>query len=103
MNRLPILRNGEPVMRSLQRVAVILFLAVPAVCTAQEGERLVWKGFDERLSKPYFQETRTLTTQVMKVMGADVKQRQDQLFVFRWTPHLPDRNQNWVVTQEIVR
>lgn len=82
---------------------VLIFMA-PIACHAQdEGERLVWKAFDERTSKPHFQELQTTTKQVMKVMGAEVTQAQDQSFVIRWTPHLPDRNQNWLVTQEFVR
>lgn len=90
------------------RISLLLsftfFLTRPGFCPAQDdGERLVWKAFDERTGKPFFQELRTQTKQVMKVMGMDVTQTQDQTFVIRWTPHLPDRNQNWIVTQEIVR
>ncbi len=59
-----------------------------------------FKAFDPD-SKPFYQEVQTKTTQVMKVMGQDVKQEQDQTFYIKWTPQKKDGD-NYVVEQQVV-
>jgi RNA polymerase sigma factor (sigma-70 family) len=54
--------------------------------------RLQWR-FEK--GKPFFQEMKTETLQSMKVMGNDVKQTQNQTFVFSWTPIEHDSKGNW--------
>lgn len=81
-------------------------LAFPSFLGAQdrdEGERLVWKAFDPRFTKQFFQEVTTDVKQTLKVMGADLSQTQHQSFLYRYEPQMKDRRQNWVVEQEIVR
>jgi Family of unknown function (DUF6263) len=65
------------------------------------GEELKFKAFDEKAS-PFFQEVDTYTTQVMKVMGQDVKQVQKQTFYIEWTPKPKDKQGNYVVEQKVV-
>src|SRR2546421_4149987 len=49
---------------------------------SEKGE---FKAF-KKDSGPFFQEVVTETTQIMKVMGQDVKQVQKQTFYIQWTP-----------------
>lgn len=81
---------------------VVVFLHAAGLA-AQEPVRLQWKAFDPEVAKEYFQETVTDTRQTMKVMGTEVKQTQNQVFVYRIIPHGKDRQQNWTVDQEIDR
>src|SRR5262245_55668255 len=50
---------------------------------------------------PFYQELTTDTTQVMKVMGQEVKQEQKQTFYIQWTPQ-EAKGDNYVVTQKII-
>jgi hypothetical protein len=76
---------------------------VPA--RAQEGQPFRWKAFDPG-AKPFYQVQSTRTTQVMTVMGMEVKQDQEQTFYMKWTPAAKKERINgkdhWVVTQQII-
>lgn len=81
-----------------------LVISVPSLVAQEKDEevRLVWRAFDPRVSREFFQETTTLTRQIIKVMGTEVKQDQEQTFVMRWEPTGQDPMRNAVVTQEVV-
>lgn len=66
-----------------------------------KGETLEFKAF-KKGAKPFYQEQKTKTTQMMKVMNQEVKQEQDQTFIIQWTPKEEDKDGNYVVTQKIV-
>src|SRR5262249_19749646 len=69
--------------------------ALPA--WAQEGKtELKWK-FEK--GKPFYQELSTDTTQDIKVMGMDVKQKQKQTFYFSWTP-IEQKDKDWIIKQK---
>jgi hypothetical protein len=51
--------------------------------------------------KPLYESMMTSTTQDMKVMGMEVKQKQDQTFYFSWQLKDEDKDKNTVVTQKI--
>jgi len=68
-------------LRRLSLVLLVLaFVAVPSY--GQEKAALEWK-FEK--DKTFYQTMTTKTSQVMKVMTAEVKQVQDQKFHFSWT------------------
>jgi len=71
------------------------FIALPAL--AQDKTELKWK-FEK--NKPIYQELTTETTQDMKVMGMDVKQKQKQTFYFSWTP-TEVKDGSWIIKQKI--
>jgi hypothetical protein len=50
--------------------------------------------------KTFYQQLTTETTQDLKVMGQDVKQKQSQTFYFSWTP-IDMKDDSWVLEQEI--
>jgi len=58
---------------------------------------LKWK-FEK--GKTFYQELTTDTTQDMKVMGMEVKQKQKQTFFFSWTP-VEEKDKSWIVKQKI--
>jgi hypothetical protein len=66
-----------------------------------KGGKVEFTAFDKK-SGPFFQEVDTNTTQIMKVMGQDVKQNQKQTFYIKWTPEDKDKDGNYVVQQEVV-
>jgi hypothetical protein len=66
-----------------------------------KGGKFEFSAFDKK-SGPFFQEVDTNTTQIMKVMGQDVKQNQRQTFYIKWTPEDKDKDGNYVVQQEVV-
>jgi len=76
-----------------------LLASLPAL--AQDEAKWEWKAFNKG-GKTFYQELKTDTTQVMKVMGQEVKQNQDQTFIISWTPLDPDKDGNWVVQQKII-
>jgi len=76
-----------------------LLVSLPAL--AQDEAKWEWKAFNKD-AKPFYQELKTDTTQVMKVMGQEVKQNQNQTFIISWTPLAPDKDGNWVVQQKII-
>ena len=74
---------------------IIGIFALPA--WAQEKAELKWK-FEK--DKPIYQELTTETTQDMKVMGMEVKQKQKQTFYFSWKP-LEQKDKDWIIEQTI--
>jgi integrase len=60
------------------------------------------KKFDLKLEKDkkFYQEMVTKVSQVIKVQGQDLTQKQDSTFYFKWTP-LRQEGDKWVVEQEI--
>lgn len=85
-------------MRQRIRVLPLLILAVFAMpAWAQDKVELAWK-FEK--GKPIYQELTTDTTQDMKVMGMDVKQKQKQTFYFSWTP-VEQKDKDWIIKQKI--
>jgi RNA polymerase sigma factor (sigma-70 family) len=63
------------------------------------GVVLEWK-FEQDV--PFYEERTTVTDQVMKVMGNDVRQTQRQKFFFRWMPAANDEDDNWVLRQKVL-
>jgi RNA polymerase sigma factor (sigma-70 family) len=63
------------------------------------GVVLEWK-FEKDV--PFYEERTTVTDQVMKVMGNDVRQTQQQKFFFRWMPAAKDEDDNWVLRQKVL-
>jgi hypothetical protein len=74
---------------------VLGILVMPA--WAQEKIELKWK-FEK--GKAIHQELTTDTTQDMKVMGMEVKQKQKQTFYFSWTP-VEQKDKDWIIKQKI--
>jgi hypothetical protein len=83
--------------RLLAGVVVLAAAGLPVL--AQEKVDLKWK-FEK--DKPFYQELTTETTQVMKIMGQDVNQKQKQTFYFSWTPEKEEENKSWVIKQKII-
>jgi hypothetical protein len=74
-----------------------LLATLPAL--AQNGEKWEWKAFEK--GKTFYQELKTETTQMMKVMGQEVKQTQEQTFYISWTGGDP-KDGKLVVQQKII-
>jgi hypothetical protein len=86
------------VLQRYHRLIPLFILAVFAVpAWAQDKTELKWK-FEK--GKAIYQELTTDTTQDMKVMGMEVKQKQKQTFFFSWTPDKQD-DKNWIIKQKI--
>ncbi|MBX9579214.1 MAG: hypothetical protein K2X87_02810 [Gemmataceae bacterium] len=66
-------------------VAGVLAVALGATVAAQAPEK---QGFALKLEKdkPFYQKMKTEVTQVIKVQGQDLTQKQDSTFYFKWTP-----------------
>ncbi len=75
-----------------------LLASLPAL--AQDEAKWEWKAFAK--GKTFYQELKTDTTQVMKVMGQEVKQNQEQTFYISWTGLDPTKDGDWVVQQKII-
>jgi hypothetical protein len=60
------------------------------------------KRFEPKFEKDksFFQEMNTSVTQVIKVQGQDLTQKQDSTFFFKWTPKKLE-NEKWYVEQEV--
>ena len=60
------------------------------------------KKFDLKLEKDkkFYQEMKTEVTQVIKVQGQDLTQKQDSTFQFKWTP-TKQEGDKWIVEQEV--
>ncbi len=74
-----------------------LLVSLPAL--AQEGEKWEWKAFKK--DQKWYQELKTETAQVMKVMGQEVKQNQEQTFLIEWTGLDPTKDGLLVAQQKI--
>lgn len=81
--------------RRLFPLLVLALCALPA--WAQDKAELKWK-FEK--DKTIYQELTTETTQDMKVMGMDVKQKQKQTFYFSWKP-TEQKDGKWTIKQRI--
>jgi hypothetical protein len=79
-------------------IAVLALAGFVLPASAQEAVQLKWEF---QKDKPFYQEMTTNTKQTMKVMGMDVTQTQDQMFVFSWTPKEQDKDKNWIIVQKI--
>jgi hypothetical protein len=78
-------------------VAGVLAVALGATVAAQDKQ-----GFALKLEKdkPFYQRMKTEVTQVIKVQGQDLTQKQDSTFYFKWTPDKQDGDK-WTLKQKI--
>src|SRR5262249_15208392 len=79
-------------------MALVLVAGLAGGALAQEAVTLKPKF---EANKSYWQEMTTSTEQNMKVMGTDVKQKQDQTFWYSWTPVKQESDGSWVIEQKI--
>jgi len=79
-------------------MALVLMASLTSWASAQDTITLKPKF---EVNKAFWQEMTTQTEQNMKVMGTDVKQRQDQTFWYSWTPTKQEADGSWVVEQKI--
>jgi hypothetical protein len=85
-------------LAALAPVSTLALLLLFAPAFAQDGgTKLAWK-FEK--DKTFYQTMTTTTEQTMKVMGSDIKQKQEQTFYFSWTPVKQDGD-NWDIDQKI--
>ncbi len=66
-----------------------------------QDEKLVWKAFDLKQNKVFYQKLETNTSQKMLVMNMTVEQKQSQTIYIEWTPQ-EKKDNNWVVKQKII-
>jgi hypothetical protein len=78
-------------------VGVALAVVIAPAFAQEGGTKLAWK-FEP--NKTFYQTMTTTTDQNMKVMGSDIKQKQEQTFWFSWTPVKKD-GENWEIKQKI--
>jgi RNA polymerase sigma factor (sigma-70 family) len=94
----------------LQRTEVTLLKAKTELAASKEAEKqlrerpsdpveLRWR-FEK--DKPFYQEMTVETKQVLKIMGQEMVQNQNQTFFFRWMPKEQDKDGNWFVVQRII-
>ena len=78
-------------------VAALLAVAMVATVTAQDKSK-----FELKLEKDkaFYQMMRTDVTQVIKVQGQDLTQKQDSTFYFKWTPEKQEGDK-WTLKQKI--
>ncbi len=78
-------------------VAVVLAIFLGAAATAQDKA-----GFQLKLEKDkaFYQMMRTDVTQIIKVQGQDLTQKQDSTFYFKWTPEKQEGDK-WTLKQKI--
>jgi hypothetical protein len=67
----------------------------------QDGVEMKFTAFDKKGAE-FFQKVETKTKQIMKVMGQDVTQTQEQTFYIKWKVQEKDKDGNFVVDQEVV-
>ena len=88
----------EPNVLQYRKLLPLLVFALCALPVwAQDKADLKWK-FEK--DKFIYQELTTETTQDMKVMGMDVKQKQKQTFYFSWKP-TEQKDGKWTIKQRI--
>lgn len=78
-------------------VAALLAAALGATSVAQDKQ-----GFALKLEKDkaFYQKMKTEVTQIIKVQGQDLTQKQDSTFYFKWTPEKQDGDK-WTLKQKI--
>ena len=78
-------------------VAALLAVALVATVSAQDKSK-----FELKLEKDkaFYQMMRTDVTQVIKVQGQDLTQKQDSTFYFKWTPEKQEGDK-WTLKQKI--
>src|SRR5262245_25715205 len=91
------LRGGSHVRKFCWLVALALAVVIAPAFAQEGGTKLEWKF---EANKPFYQTMTTTTDQTMKVMGSDIKQKQEQTFYFSWTPIKKDGD-NWEIKQKI--
>jgi len=79
-------------------MALVLMAGLASWAFAQDTVTLKPKF---EVNKTFWQEMTTQTEQNMKVMGTDVKQKQDQTFWYSWTPTKQETDGSWVIEQKI--
>jgi hypothetical protein len=81
------LLEGFAVLRIRLGVAALMVVALGATVAAQDKQK-----FELKLTKdsPFYQKTKTEVSQVIKVQGQDLTQKQDSTFYFKWTPEKQD-------------
>lgn len=86
-------------MRKFRWLAALALAALIAPAFAQDaGTKLEWKL---EPNKTFYQTMTTTTDQTMKVMGSDIKQKQEQTFYFSWTPVKKNDDGSWEIKQKI--
>ena len=78
-------------------VATVLCAAMAATVSAQEKSAFALKLEKD---KAFYQKMATTVSQVIKVQGQDLTQKQDSTFYFKWTPDKQEGDK-WVVKQKI--
>jgi hypothetical protein len=81
--------GGVIVLTRFKFVIALVVIGLGAPAYGQEVE-LAWKFAKDA---KFFQTMKTSTNQTMKIMGQDVKQEQNQEFVFSWTVKEADEKQ----------
>ena len=78
-------------------VATVLAVALGATAAGQDKAK-----FELKLEKDkaFFQMMKTEVTQVIKVQGQDLTQKQDSTFYFKWTPEKQEGDK-WILKQKI--
>ncbi|MBP3960919.1 hypothetical protein J8F10_37330 [Gemmata sp. G18] len=97
-------------LRTRFAVAALLGVAVAALAGAQDRKFDLNFGTKDKDGKytPYYQEVTTEVTQVIKVQGQDLTQKQKSVFWYQWTPIKEDKVKEgaedvtkWTVKQKI--
>jgi hypothetical protein len=78
-------------------VAALFAITLGAVATGQDKSRFELKIEKD---KAFYQMMRTDVTQVIKVQGQDLTQKQDSTFYFKWTPEKQEGDK-WTLKQKI--
>jgi hypothetical protein len=86
-----------PVFRVRLAVAAGVCVALAASLSAQDKQK-----FDLRMkvNEPFYQKMKTDVTQVIKVQGQDLTQKQDSTFYFKWTPEKQEGDK-WTLKEKV--
>lgn len=78
-------------------VAALLATALGATVSGQDKTNFALKLEKD---KPFYQKMHTTVSQVIKVQGQDLTQKQDSTFFFKWTPDKQDGDK-WQIKQKV--
>jgi len=78
-------------------VAAVLAVGLGATVTAQDKQTFQLKLEKD---KSFYQKMKTDVTQIIKVQGQDLTQKQDSEFFFKWTPEKHDGDK-WTIKEKI--